>query len=139
VTVQNFARWFGILYLVVGVVGFVPGITVMHTPPPEVHLATSYGDELRLFPVNVFHDFVHLAVGVWGLAAAATFGGARAFARGLAVFYGVLSVAGLVPGSNVLFGLTPLFGWDVFLHVASAALAAYIGWGLRQGATPRAA
>lgn len=129
--VQNFARWFGILYLLVGVIGFIPGVTLMRMPDPGVMVGMSYGDVLGIFPVNVVHNIVHLLIGGWGLASAASLGRAVTFARGLAIVYGVLTVAGLIPGLNTLFGLTPLFGWDVVLHAGSAIVAAYFGWGVR--------
>ena len=40
----------------------------------------------------------------------------------------MLSIAGLLPGLDTLFGLTPLFGNDVWLHALLALIAAYFGW-----------
>jgi hypothetical protein len=40
----------------------------------------------------------------------------------------VLTVFGLIPGLNTLFGLTPLFGHDVWLHALTAIIAAWFGW-----------
>ena len=53
---------------------------------------------------------------------------ARTYARGLAVFYGLLAVMGLIPGLNTTLGLIPVFGHDVWLHALTAAAAAYFGW-----------
>jgi hypothetical protein len=53
---------------------------------------------------------------------------ARTYARSLAVLYGVLGIMGLVPGLNTVFGLLPLHGHDVWLHLGTAAVAAYFGW-----------
>ena len=44
------------------------------------------------------------------------------------MIYAVLAVAGLIPGLRTMFGLVPLFGHDVWLHVALAAPAAYFGF-----------
>jgi hypothetical protein len=83
---------------------------------------------LGLFPVNVLHNLVHLAIGGWGLAASGSFGAARLFARGLAVIYGVLTIMGLFPGLDTAFGFVPLFGHDVWLHGVTTLVAAYFGF-----------
>lgn len=132
--VRAFARWFGILYLVIGVLGFIPGVNMMRMPDEGVTVGTSYGYLLGLFPVNAVHNVVHLLIGIWGVASAGTFARARAFARGLAIVYGVLTIAGFIPNLSTLFGLTPLFGADIALHAVSAIVAAYFGWGVRDDA-----
>lgn len=35
---------------------------------------------------------------------------------------------GLIPRLNTTFGLIPIFGADVLLHIVSAAIAAYFGF-----------
>ena len=124
---QKFALAFGILYLVVGLLGFVPG--VVQPPPadaPNLMVEANHGRLLGLFPINLLHNLVHLLVGAWGLAGARSFAGALGFARGLAIVYGLL---GLIPGTDTLFGLVPIQGHDVWLHALSAAVAAYFGFG----------
>ena len=95
---------------------------------PPTNLAVLYGYLLGLFPVNILHSAVHIAIGIWGLAAARSMTGAKVYGRSLAILYGVLAVMGLIPGMNTLFGLLPLHGHDVWLHAATAAVAAYFGW-----------
>jgi hypothetical protein len=46
----------------------------------------------------------------------------------LAVIFGVLTVMGLIPGLNTVFGLIPLFGHDIWLHALTAIAAAYFGF-----------
>ena len=129
---RQFARWFGIIYILVGIVGFIPGINVMNNMPDMgVTAVTSYGYLLGLFPVNAVHNVVHLAIGIWGVTSAGSFATARTYARSIAVLYGILAIAGFFPGFNTLFGLVPLFGYDVWLHALSAIVAAYVGWGVR--------
>ena len=53
---------------------------------------------------------------------------ARNYARGLAIFYGLLAIMGLIPGLNTTFGLIPIFGHDIWLHALSALVAAYFGF-----------
>ena len=132
-TIRNFALIAGIAYLVVGVAGFVPAL--LSPPPPgapPVRLDRMYGYLFGLFPVNVAHSLVHLLLGGWGVIAARRFDAARAYARSLAVIYGVLTIVGLVPGLNTVFGLIPIHGHDVWLHALTAAVAAYFGWGARE-------
>ncbi|MGH8605414.1 MAG: DUF4383 domain-containing protein [Gammaproteobacteria bacterium] len=71
------------------------------------------------------HNFVHLAIGAWGLASYSNYAAPRIFAAGLAIFYGLLAVMGLIPVLNTTFGLIPIFGHDVWLHALTALAAAY--------------
>jgi hypothetical protein len=128
-TARSFALAAGITYVLVGALGFLPGIT--QPPPagsPDLVVGSGYGYLLGLFPINLLHNLVHLAVGIAGLAAYRSRGGARAFARGLAIFYGLLAVMGLVPGLDTTLGLIPIFGHDIWLHALTALLAAYFGF-----------
>jgi hypothetical protein len=126
---RTFALIFGIVFLIVGAGGFLPGVTLM--PPhdhPEITVDSFFGYELGLFPVNILHNIVHLAFGVWGLLAYKSLSASKGYAKGVAIIYAVLTVAGLIPGLNTMFGLVPLFGNDVWLHALLAAVAAYFGW-----------
>ncbi len=126
---RTFALVWGILFLVAGVSGFVPGL--WHPAPdhyPKLLVDSFYGDAMRLFPVNVLHNIVHIAFGIWGLLAYKSLSGAKTYARVVAIAYAVLVVAGLVPALDTMFGLVPLFGNDVWLHIVLAAPAAYFGW-----------
>jgi hypothetical protein len=127
--VRTFALIAGVAYVGVGLLGFIPGVT--QPPPsgaPDLAVDAGYGTLLGLFPVNILHNVVHLALGLWGLAASRAFAASRMYARGLAVIYGVLAVMGLIPGLNTTFGLVPIFGHDVWLHALTAIVAAYLGW-----------
>lgn len=128
-SVRTFALIAGIVYLAVGVLGFVPQL--LSPPPadaPPLGITAFYGYLLGLFPVNFMHNLVHLAIGAWGIAAYRSVGGARAYAKTLAVIYGILTVMGLIPALNTLFGLAPIHGHDVWLHALTALIAAYFGW-----------
>jgi hypothetical protein len=124
---RMFARVFGIVFLLVGVAGFIPGLTQPHVHP-NLAVEGSSGNLFGLFPVNVLHNLVHLAFGVWGLVASRTYTAARGYARGTAIIYAVLTVLGLIPATNTTFGLVPIYGHDVWLHALLAAVAAYFGF-----------
>ena len=128
-TTSTFALIFGIAYLAGGLLGLVPA--ALMSPPadaPPTHFTMLYGYLLGLFPVNVLHSAVHVAIGAWGLAAWRGMSEPRVYARSLAILYGALAVMGLMPGMNTLFGALPLHGHDVWLHAGTAAVAAYFGW-----------
>lgn len=127
--VRNFALVFGVVYLIAGVLGFVPGL--LQPPPadaPPVAIGMFHGYLLGLFAVNVLHNLVHIAIGAWGIAAARTTARALIYAKTLAVFYGALAVMGLFPMLNTTFGLIPIHGHDVWLHAATALVAAWFGF-----------
>jgi hypothetical protein len=125
----TFALIIGIAYLAAGILGLVPA--ALRPPPPDAPATTFtllYGYLLGLFPVNVLHSAVHLAIGAWGIAAWRGLSNPFLYSRTLAMFYGALAVLGLVPGLSTMFGLLPIHGHDVWLHAGTAAIAAYFGW-----------
>lgn len=127
--VRYFALISGIIYILIGLFGFVPGmVATPGTGGPEVTVGVGYGYLLSTFPVNILHNLVHLAVGIWGVVAFRSYMRARTYSRGLAIFYGVLAVMGLLPVLNTVFGLMPIFGSDVWLHTLTAIIAAYFGF-----------
>jgi hypothetical protein len=138
---RTFAMIFGIVFLIVGAGGFIPGLTAMghmgHSADAEVTIKTLFGYELGMFPVNVLHSIVHLLFGIWGVLAARSVGGARGYFRAVAIIYAVLTVMGLVAGLQTTFGLIPLYGADVGLHAVLAIVAAYFGWMNRDTAADR--
>jgi hypothetical protein len=139
-TVRYFALAMGILFVLVGVAGFIPGLVMApemsvgdapagaEAPAAEVAVEGMFGRLLGLFPINWLHNLVHIAFGIWGLVAYRDFSGARLFARAVAVIYAVLAVMGLIPVLQTTFGLIPLYGHDVWLHLVIAAVAAYFGF-----------
>jgi hypothetical protein len=133
----NAALVFGVVFIVVGLSGFFPA----PPPPGAPPLAVEHGHGLALgiFPVNTLHNLVHLIFGVLGIAAAR---GALMAARGyfqlLTIAYVALALLGLIPATQTTFGLVPIWGADVWLHAAIAAVAAYFGFGARVPAPQRA-
>ena len=131
---RTFALIFGIVFLAVGCLGFVPGmVQPLHPDHPQV--AGNAGQLLGLFPVNELHNGVHILFGLWGLLASRSLGGSVLYARGVAIIYLVLTVAGFVPGLDNFFGYIPLYGNDIWLHGAIGLVAAYFGWAHRSPVT----
>ncbi|MBW4647501.1 MAG: DUF4383 domain-containing protein [Kastovskya adunca ATA6-11-RM4] len=127
---QSFALITGVFFLIVGVLGFIPAF-VKGAPTAAEAVSVyplGYGYLMGLFPINLFHNVVHLSVGILGIAASVSPVGPRIFGRGLAIFYGVLAVMGLFPFTNLMFGFVPIFGNDVWLHAIFAAIGFYFGF-----------
>jgi hypothetical protein len=127
--IRRFALIYGIVFLLAGIAGFVPGLLQpLETGHPELTLDSGAGRLLGLFPVNVLHNLVHVLFGIWGLVAQRSVPASIAYARAVAVIYAILLVMGLIPGLETTFGLIPLWGHDVWLHGLLAAVAAYFGF-----------
>ena len=124
------ARILGVLFLVAGIAGLIPAIApAAPFEAPVVTLDTAYRLIGGIFPVNAAHDAIHLIFGLLGLAAGLRFGIAVAYCRIVAFSYLVLVVLGLIPLTNTLFGVAPIYGWDVVLHAVVAVVALYAGYG----------
>jgi hypothetical protein len=126
---RTFALVFGIAYFAAGLLGLIPAALV--PPPadaPPTHFALMYGYLLGLFPVNIVHTALNLAIGAWGLAAWSGRTSPARYARALAVICGVLAVMGMLPVLNTAFGFIPLHSHDIWLHAVTALIAAYVGW-----------
>jgi Domain of unknown function (DUF4383) len=126
--VRYVALVYGIVFLLVGIAGFVPGLVAPPEAGRELAVNTNFGRLFNLFPVNLLHNLVHVVFGIWGLAAYRTLSASRTYARAVAVIYAVLTVMGLIPALATTFGFIPLYGHDVWLHALLALVAAYFGW-----------
>jgi hypothetical protein len=122
-TVQRVAAIFGVVFLLVGLLGFLSTGMSMNA---DVNTAPRL---LGLFPVNALHNVVHLLFGVWGLAASRSFGGARTYARVGGVAYLALAVLGFIAPD--MFGIMPIGSHDIWLHVVLGAVLAAVGFGAR--------
>jgi hypothetical protein len=136
VKTSSFALVAGLVYLAIGILGLVPALLL---PPPADAPGTSfallYGYLFGLWPVNVLHSALHIAVGFWGLCAWRQKCSGVAYARALAALFAALALLGLLPGANTLFGAMPIHGHDVWLHGFTALAGLYFGW--RSHATAR--
>ena len=107
-TVQRAALIFGVVLILVAILGFLASGSSMDPDP------TSAPKILGLFPVNLVHNGVHLGFGIWGLLASRVYEGARNYGRIGGILYLILAaVAVAVPDG---FGLVPLGGHNVWLH-----------------------
>ena len=124
--VQAASALVGAVFLLVGVLGFVPGITTNYDSLQGAG-HESHAELLGLFQVSVLHNIVHLLFGVAGLAMAKTVSLARTFLIGGGVIYLVLWVYGLLIDHHSDANFIPLNDADNWLHfvlgIAMIALA----------------
>lgn len=122
-TTQRVAQVFGAVFVLVGLLGFfVTGGSM------DAHMETA-PRLLGLFPVNVLHNLVHLAFGVWGIVASRSWGAAKTYCQVAGVIYLVLTVLGFV--SPETFGMIPIGGNDIWLHAVLGLALAYFGFTAR--------
>lgn len=114
--VQKAATAVGIVFLAVGVLGFIPGITSNFS---DMKFAGHTSDALLLglFQVSILHNIVHLLFGAAGLVMAKTVSGARNYLVGGGIVYLVLFLYGLIVGNNSAANFVPLNGADDLLHL----------------------
>jgi hypothetical protein len=115
--IQKTALIFGIVFAVVGIAGFIPGLT---TNIETLQFAGHESEALLLgiFQVSILHNIVHLLFGVAGLAAAATARASRLYLLVGGVIYLVLWLYGLfVAGAEHQGNFVPLNNADNWLHL----------------------
>jgi hypothetical protein len=114
--VQKAAAAVGIVFLLIGVLGFVPGITSNYD---TLSFASHHSEAmlLGLFQVSILHNIVHLLFGVAGLALARTIGGARNYLIVGGIIYLVLFVYGLLVSQDSSANFVPVNTADDILHL----------------------
>ena len=121
-SMQQAALLVGIVFVLVGILGFVPGIT--DDAPGDFAGEDSEGSLLHVFQTSVLHNLVHLFFGLAGLALARTWDGSRAFLIGGGAIYLGLFLVGLLVAMDWL----PADDTDDWLHLGLAI--GMIGLGL---------
>jgi hypothetical protein len=116
--IKTAAILFGIVFLLIGIVGFVPAITPAN------------GMLLGIFHVNTAHNFVHLASGViFLLCGMAGVGASRTFFRIFGIVYALVALLGFYYGDQALLGLIANNTADTWLHVVLAMVMLFLGFG----------
>lgn len=118
------ANVFGVVLLLVGILGFIPGIT------------TSDQMLLGIFHVNALHNIVHLVSGVAGIWAAKN--GAKAakmFFQVFGVIYAAVTLLGFYYGDAAILGLVSNNTSDTYLHLVIAVAALYLGFAKKEDMT----
>jgi Domain of unknown function (DUF4383) len=118
--VKAAAILFGIVFLVVGILGFVPACTTDMDGMPML---------LGIFHVNKFHNCVHLASGVvFLLCGMAGAGPARTFFKIFGIVYAIVAVMGFMNPAGPLLGMMSNNPADNWLHTGLAVVMLYFGF-----------
>ena len=113
--IQKAAKWFGIVFIAIGILGFVPGIT-------------SNGHLLGIFGVDTVHNVIHLLSGIVALLCAGSASAAKTYFKVFGVVYGLVTILGFMSGTSVL-GIFMVNGADNVLHLLIAVIALALGFG----------
>lgn len=107
------------LFVLLGVLGFIPGATMNYE---SMTLAGYYSEAMLLgiFKVSVLHNIVHLLFGVVGFVMMRAPNAARAFLIGGGVIYLLLWLYGLVIDVDSAANFLPLNSADNWLHLGLA-------------------
>lgn len=103
---------FGVVFLVIGVLGFVPGIT-------------SNGHLLGIFEVDTLHNIIHVLTGVLALVFMKK--NAKMFFKVFGVVYLLVTILGFVMSGDIL-GLMMVNTADNLLHLVVSAVALWLGF-----------
>jgi hypothetical protein len=126
---QLYALLFGILLLVVGILGFIADSSFGTGSDVE-------GSDFIVFEVNGWHNIVHILSGLLGLALSRRRDTARAYALGFGAVYLVVTIWGFITGDQVLW-LIPVDTADNVLHLLIAAAGLAAGLSSRDVTAPR--
>ena len=123
---KTIATLFGAIYLLVGILGFIPSLGGSSS--------MAAGSLFGVASVNVLHNIVHVIIGLAGLSGGRSEAGAVTFGKTFGVILLVLGLVGFVAPN--LFGILPIGGGDIWIHLVTGAILAYVGF---TAAAPRGA
>ena len=112
------AMWFGIVFLVIGILGFVPALT------PD-------GLLLNIFQVNVWHNIIHIASGIVALLCMGNEKAARTYFQVFGIVYGLVAILGIVDMDGPLLGIVAHNMADMWLHIVITLVSLWLGFGTK--------
>jgi hypothetical protein len=125
--VKTAAILFGLVFLLIGILGFVPAVTTNVNGMPML---------LGIFHVNTAHNIVHLASGaVFLLCGLAGPGPSRMFFKIFGVVYALVAVLGFYYGDQPLLGVISSSTPNTWLHVVLALVMLFLGFGTSETTT----
>ena len=117
----------GAVFLLVGVLGFIPGVTTNY----DMLTFAGHHSEAKLlgvFEVSILHNIVHLLFGVAGIAMSRRADTAKLFLIGGGVIYLVLWIYGLLIDQNSGANFVPVNSADNWLHFALGVAMVALGF-----------
>ncbi len=127
--VQKITVGFGIVYVLIGILGFVPGITFATSTPGQ-------GLILGIFAVNLIHNIAHLLLGAILIVGGMSATNVGIVNKVMAIIFAVLVVGSFIAPIVEGVAINPP---DTLLHLVSAALTAYLGFVAGRSPTMRTA
>src|SRR5687768_5745297 len=119
---KTMAIIFGFVFLLVGILGFVPA-------------ATTHGHLLGIFHVNPVHNMIHIASGIVALFCGfQSVYASRQYFRIFGLIYGAVAILGFFHGDNPIFGIVANNMADTWLHVGISIVSLVLGFGVRETA-----
>jgi hypothetical protein len=112
--VRGLAKLFGWVFVILGILGFVPGIT-------------NGGELLGIFQVDTALSVVHLITGILALLVAGSRSSSRSYFRLFGVLYAIVAIWGFSSGNVWLIGEVDTAG--NVLNTVVAIIALWAGFG----------
>lgn len=114
--VQKAAMAVGAVFLLVGILGFIPRITTNYD---QLSFASHHSEAMLMgvFQVSILHNIVHLLFGIGGIALARTRGSAKNYLLWGGVIYLLLWIYGLVIDHDSDMNFVPVNDADNWLHL----------------------
>jgi hypothetical protein len=131
-TVQTLTLLVGAVFVLVGILGFIPGITT-HYGDMNFAGHDSGAKLFGVFQVSILHNIVHILFGLAGLALSKTWEGSRTYLVGGGVIYLVLFAYGLIWHGTQGANFIPFNSADNILHLGLGI--GMIGLGVITGKT----
>ncbi len=122
----------GLVYLFFGICGFMPSL--VYLPPDrlrfyDMDIVGHWGFLFTWLPVNPVHNVIYVLLGALGVSAAAFFATATLYCRAVFAVTLMFTLVGLLPlGASEVWGLLPLFSWNIMLHAVTAIICYYYGF-----------
>ncbi len=118
-SLKTWAWVFAVVFILVGILGFVPGIT-------------SNGHLLGIFEVDALHNVIHLLSGIVALVVAmGSMKWQKLYFQVFGVVYAVVTVVGFAMGGSIL-GLFMVNMADNVLHLAIALVSLWLGFAMKE-------
>lgn len=120
---KRIAIIFGVVMLIAGILGYIPGVTRFNADDDT-------GLLLGIFAVDNVHNLVHIATGVVAVVCGfISESASRNYFKVFGIVYALVALLGIFHANAPLLGIMAHNVADVALHIAIAALALYLGFG----------
>jgi len=127
----------GVMFILVGIAGFIPGITQDYD---QLGFVDHEGAQLLgLFEVNILHNVAHLLLGIAGVVASARHVLARQYLIAGGILYGALWIFGLLVDFSSSTNFLALNSADNWLHLLLALGMVVLGLALGREVADRRA